>query len=178
MVKRVMTIVVLMVLCVSGVGSAKEVTPMQVLYTTKQFFPTCSEVVVFSSKEYFQKNKDKIARAAAQNKIKPHVYIVEKSTDIGNALGTIAENSILIIFDSATLDQSNNKLYILSKCKTKKITIITSSQQFSDSGALLGILLDKDHKIKMVLNLKHNSFLKDKFTPDTIAKFGIAKVIE
>ena len=178
MVKRVMPMVVLMVICLSGIGRAKEVTPMQVLYTTKQFFPTCSEVAIFSSQEYFQKNKDNIARAAAQNKIKPHVYIVEKSTDIGNALGSIADNSILVVFDSATLDQSNNKLYILSKCKTKRITIITSSPQFSNSGALLGILLDKDQKIKMVLNLKHNSFLKDKFTPDTIAKFGIAKIIE
>lgn len=157
---------------------AKDVTPMQVLFTTKEIFPDCREVAIFVSREYFHANEMNIARASAQNHIKPHVYIIENSSDIGNALNNIDEGSILVVMDSDALTKSNNKLYILSKCKTKRISIVTSSPQYSESGALLGILPDDGQKIKVVLNLKHNKFLKEKFTPDFLAKVGVKEVIE
>ncbi|RMF65746.1 MAG: hypothetical protein D6743_07530, partial [Calditrichaeota bacterium] len=86
-------------------------------------------------------------------------------------------NAVLVLFDSPEMSRNKSKLYILSKCKAKHIAIVTSSMDYAESGALLGIVKGADQKVKTILNLKHNGFLRNKFTDDLIARVGIEEVI-
>jgi len=156
----------------------KEITPMQLLYTTRQVFPDCRELTIFVTADYYQKSKSKIARAVAQNHFKPHVFIIGRSSDIGNALGRIGKRTVLVVFDAKLLNKSNNRLYILSKCKNKRIAIVTSSKRYADSGATVGVYVEDGDQIKTVLNLKHSAYLKEKFTQELISRVGFEEIID
>lgn len=104
--------------------------------------------------------------------------MVNSASDIGSALRKIKKGSVMILFGSGVLSESKSRLYVLSKCKPKKIAIVTSSNDYAQSGALLSVVWDENQKLKTVLNLKHNEHLRSKFTADFIQTVGIKEVIE
>lgn len=168
----------ILLLCQNSLTFSKDITPLQLLFTVKQAFPDCKKLSILISKDLWAKQETNIARASAQNQIKATIYVVDSSSDIGSALRNIKEGSIMILFASGVLSKNKNRLYVLSKCKPKKIAIVTSSNDYAQSGALLGVVKDEKQKWKIVLNLKHNIYLKSKFTPEFIRTIGIKEVIE
>ena len=168
----------ILLLCQNSLIFSKDITPLQLLFTVKQAFPDCKELAILISKDLLAKEKKNIARASAQTQMKATIYVVTSSSDIGRALAKISEGSVMVLFGSGVLSKKKTKLYVLSKCKPKKIAIVTSSNDYAQSGALLGVVRDENQKLKTVLNLKHNLHLKSKFTPDFIQTVGIKEVIE
>ncbi len=156
---------------------AQEVSSFQYFFIIKQIFPETKEVAVFISKGLLEKQKDFINRACAQQNLTAKVYIVNDTGDIGRNLKKIGDGSILLLFPDELYHKKSNKLYILSKCKEKKISLITSQPEFSESGALVGIFKDKEKKADLVLNLKHSEHLNDKFTEEFVDQVGFSKVI-
>ncbi|HPG39994.1 MAG TPA: hypothetical protein PLP19_09510 [bacterium] len=153
-----------------------KVSSMQLFFLVKQAFPEASEVNIFISKANLAEEKDKIARATVQFQLKALIYDVDNAADIGNGTKKISDNSILIVYDDEVFANKTNKLYILSKCKEKKISLITSSMDYIQSGALLGYIEENSAK-KIILNITHYDYLKEKFTNDVVQKIGVAEVI-
>jgi len=175
---KFLTVALILLLCQTNLVFSIDVTSLQLLFMVKQTFPECKEVSILITEKLLAKEKNRIARASVQNKIKSTIYVISTSSDIGSALSGISEGSIMVLYSSGVLSKNKSKLYILSKCKPKKIVIVTSSSDYSQSGALLGVLKDENQKLKVVLNLKHNAHLKSTFTPAFIQTVGIKEVIE
>ncbi len=158
---------------------AKEPSFTQLFYVTRQIFPEAEELIIFLSNEQLSAAKTKINRASAQSKFKSKVYIIENSTMIGQSVQKLPKQSILLIMSSDVLMKNSNKLYILSKCKEKQIAIISPTREYSESGALVGIISNaENNKLDLVLNLKHNEQFKSKFTAELIQKLDIQEVIQ
>lgn len=156
---------------------ANGVTPLQIFYVVKQAFPEQEKVEVLISKEMFAEMEGSINRAAAHNHLKLQVFVVESPIGISDALSGLKPNSVLVLFESALMLNNTTKLYILSKCKEKQIAIVTSSKAYSDSGALIALIQDQTDKPTLVLNLKQNEHLKNRFTQELIEKIGFQDVI-
>ena len=170
--------VVLLMLSQGAVAAAGDANATQFFYIVKKLFPEASEIAVFISPETLSEQKTMLDRAAAQNKVKATVYLIETSTDVGKRIRELKENSILVIFDSSVLLKKSTQLYVLKNCKEKQISVFTSSREYSDLGALLGIIKSSDSTVNLVLNLKQNEYLKPKFTDVFIKNTGIAEVIQ
>ncbi len=156
---------------------AKDVTPLQIFFLVKQAFPQATEVSVLLTQDDYNTHETALKRATAQMKIKAKVHIVSGSQDVGLALQKVPEKSPVVVFDAPTLSNSSTKLYVLSKCKEKQIPLITTSEAYLASGALLGIFRDESDKVKITLNLQQNEHLKDTFTQDVIDKIGVKEVL-
>lgn len=167
---------VALLLLQSTVLYGKEITAMQLLYIIKKVFPEATEISVLVDKAAFETEKEKIIRPAAQLQLKVKMFPVENPLDIGTAIQSIGSNSVALILSSNIFLENSNKLYILSKCKEKQISIVSNSREYSQSGALLG-LVDDNEKTTIILNLKHSDFLKDRFTQTFIQEVGIQEVI-
>ncbi len=152
-------------------------TPLQMLFSIKKVFPEVKEVSVFISKGQLASEQEKITRAAAQTQLKVVLYPIDNASDIGSSIRQIPEKSFLVIFDSAVMDQNSSRLYILSKCKERGISLVTSSSAYTESGALLGVLSGQDQKTDLVVNLTHNEQFQSKFNPDYVQQTGITRVI-
>lgn len=157
--------------------SAKDATALQFMFTVKKIFPDAKNVSVFMPTSTIDKEKSQLTRASAQAGLKTTVFGVNNYKDIGEALRKIDDGSVLVMFTSASLMDKSSKMFILTKCKKKQIKLVTSSKEYSDSGALLGIIPSDDHKTELILNLKHSAQLADRFTPETIKELGITTVI-
>ncbi len=129
------------------------------------------------SPDQVKSEKMRVERAATQTGLKAKIYAVNNYKSIGEALRTIPDNTILVLYNSPAIADINSRLYILSKCSKKNIFVVTSSKDYSDSGAMLGILSGEGNKMKIVLNLKHSGEFGARFTPDLIKKLGIQEVI-
>ncbi len=176
--KRILSVLTL-VLVIAGLGWAgNTATPLQVLFVLKKVFPEAKEINVLVTSSQLAAQQKRIGRAAAQTQLKVKIFEINSPTDIGKAIKEIPEAGFLVVFADDELAKNSNKIYILSKCKEKHIALITSSRDYSDSGALLGVLLDANHKTNIVLNLKHNAFLASKFSDEFIQKAGIAEVLQ
>lgn len=168
----------LLFLMLSVSMAGKTASPLQVFFTMKQVFPELKEASIFISKEVFEAEKTKISRAALQTQIQAQVYPIESPKDISKHLRNMADESVLIVLAGGILDDKSSKLYILSKCKEKKIAIVTNSADYTESGATLGVVAGEDGKMAPVLNLKHSPHLKAKLSQAMLQKAGIAQVIE
>ena len=153
-----------------------KVSSMQLLFLIKQAFPDVQEINVFINSTEMQDELATLTRAATQMQIKANVYEIANAANIGTGIQQIANNSILLVYDDEIFNNTKNKLYILSKCKEKQIAIVSSSNDFIQSGALLGYV-DTDGSKKIVLNLTYYDHLKSKFTPDVIQQIGVNQVI-
>ena len=170
--------VVLLMLSQGAAAFAGDANASQFFYIVKKLFPDATEIAVFISHESLSEQKTMLDRAAAQNKVKATIYLIETSTDVGKRIRELRENSILVIFNSSVLLKKSTQLYILKNCKEKQISVFTSSREYSDLGALLGIIKGSDNTVDLVLNLKQNEYLKPKFTDVLIQQVGIAEVIQ
>ena len=153
-----------------------KITSTQYFYLVKQGFPDAGEISIFISKYDLAHEKEKIERATAQFQMKAVIYEIDCSADIGKATKKMAENSILVIYDDHIFENKKNKLYIISKCKEKKIALVTSSIDYIQSGALLGYVENGDKK-SIILNVTYYDHLKSHFNSETIQKLGITEVI-
>ncbi len=158
--------------------SAKEVTFLQYLYTIKQIFPDLTECSVLIDKSMVDAQKSKLERASAQMKVKVVVYPVKNNKDIGKSMKEVRDNSVLILFSSSLFENKSTKLFVLSKSKEKKIALVTSSKEYVDAGALIGLLPNEKNKTDLVVNLKHSQYLAAKFTEDFVKTAGIKTVIQ
>jgi len=159
-----------------GIPVFAKITSTQYFYLVKQAFPDAREINIFISKYDLAHEKEKIDRATVQFQMKAVIYEIDSSADIGKGTQKINDNSILVIYDDYIFENKKNRLYILSKCKGKKISLITSSLDYIQSGALLGYVVDNGQR-KIILNVTYYDHLKDKFTGETIQKLGVTEVI-
>jgi ABC-type uncharacterized transport system substrate-binding protein len=172
----------LLILCyilvgISSICSANEASPIQILFTIKKIFPDIKEVSFFLIEDTYKDLKPKIERASIQSQITSKIYLIQDKLGIGQNIKNLEENSTLIILNSELYTENSTKLFILSKCKEKKINIITTINDYIESGALIGLILE-NNQVKIILNLKQNGHLKEKFTPEIIQQLGITMVIE
>ena len=167
-----------LIIGMNGSGLEKDANASQFFYMIKQLFPDINDVSVFLSEESLANQKTIMDRAAAQYKLKVKIFIIDTSIDVGKRIRELGENSVLVIFNSDVLMKKSTKLYILKNCKGKKIAIFTSSRDYSDLGALMGIIKNGNNSVDLVLNLKHNEHFKPKFTDAFIEKVGISEVIQ
>jgi hypothetical protein len=155
---------------------AKEATALQYFFLVKKIFPEKTEVSVFIDKDRLGEEKDKIARASAQTGLKALIFEVDDQKSIGQNLRQLADNQVLILYGSPVVEEKSSVMFILSKCKSKGVSIFTASRAYSESGALLGILND-EVGAELVLNLKQNEQLATVFNENFIQEVGIKRVI-
>lgn len=159
-------------------GAGERVNAYQYFYVVKRLFPEAEIVNVFISKSMVVAEQQLLQRAGVQNKLTPRIYTIDSAADIGQRVRELGENSLLILYPCALLEKKSSMLYCLSKCKSKQVAIISSSRGYSELGALLGIFENDQGTIELVLNLKHNAHLRNKFTDDVITEMGINQVIQ
>ncbi len=176
--RKILFILVVCIVSQWGSTTAKEVSSLQLMYVVKKVFPEANEVALLIPKYSLNENeKEKIARAAANTKLKVFVHGVETYADIGTALKSLANQSLLMVISSDILSENSSKLFILSKCKEKNISIVATSRDYAQSGALLGLVNEND-RIQLILNLKHSrDDLKGRFTESFVQEMGIQEII-
>ena len=171
-------LIILLSIGLNGFVIAKDANASQFFFMVKRLFPAVKEVSVFISEERLNARKTMIERAAMQNKIRVKIFLIETSIDVGKRIRDLSENEVLVIFNSDVLLKKSTQLYILKNCKEKHIAVFTSSRIYSELGALLGIIKNGGGTTDLVLNLKHNEYLKPTFSEAFIEQAGITEVIQ
>ncbi len=178
MMKKVVIALCLTLACgSSSILFGKDVTPLQLFFLVKQAFPDKQELAILITKEQYEEQETKIKRATVQMKIKAIIHMVSGSKDVGRALQKVADNAIVVLFDSEALTKQATRLYVLSKCKEKRISLVTTSKPYGESGALLCLYNDKADKLTILLNLKKNLHEKGRFTDALVQKLGVSEVV-
>ena len=175
--RKIIFSILLVFILTIGFSQAGDVTILQMLFVSKKALPEFEEVSVLITKWDMEANMEKINRASAQMQLKLALYAVENSFDIGEVFRKIPPQSALVIIDEGLFDNNKMKLYILSKCKESEISVVTSSQDYFDSGALVGYVMNEQGKRSIMINLTHYAHLQPKFTEEFIQVAGIEKVI-
>jgi len=171
-------LIVFLIMFVSVNVYAGEPTFMQYFYSVKQILPETKEIGVFITEDQFNEQKDKLNRAAQRTGVKAQIFLVSDMKSIGKNIKNIGGIDILLISQAEVLMSKSSRLFILSKCKDKKIPIISASEEYSRSGALVGLLEGDDGKSKIVLNVKHSPYLASRFTDEFNKKAGIKELIQ
>jgi len=174
--KSTSILICLILLVISGQNFAGDVTVLQLFHIIKQVFPETKNIALLMTKEDMNAELTKVNRAAAMTQLKVKIHAVENSFDIGKEIKRIAAKSILVVGNSELFNEKKTKLYILSKCKEKEISLITSSRDYVESGALLGLVKSEEGKSEVMLNLKHYAFLRDKFTEEFKQEVNITEL--
>ncbi len=158
---------------------AKDATAAQFLYMIHKILPEAKTVSVFLSSDQLDKAKTKLARAGATFGVKVKIYLVDTQKNIGENLKAIADNSVLVVYDTPTLMKKSSRMFILSKCKEHNIAVVTSSADYSKSGAFLGLIVDDKYKMKdFLVNLQNYSRFASKFTDEFKLALGVTKVFK
>ncbi len=158
-------------------GFAKEPSFLQYFYSVKNILPETKNIALFIPQSIFEAQEIKIRRAAKQMGIKAKVFLISDTRSIGKSMKELKDVDILLVYNAPVLVKKNSRLFVLSKCKDKKITIISSSRDYMDSGAFIYIGKDENKKTKIVLNLKQTDYLAARFTDESTKKMGIAQLI-
>ena len=176
--KRLISAVLLLTLVLAtGQALADDANATQYLTMAKQAFQDAKEVAIFISEEDLAKEKDIINRAALQNGLTAKLYVIANTIDVGKRLRELSPNSILVVYQSEVLSKKSTQLFVLKKCKESQIAVITSSSEYTELGALIG-LVKTGPRFELVLNLKQNDWAAARFPSDVIERLGIARVIE
>lgn len=172
------TILLILMLGLANILSAKEPTFLQYLYSAKQALPETEQVGIFITQSHYDAQKEDISKACKRTNLRAKVFVVSDMKSIGKNMKEIAGMDILLITQADVLNENASRLFILSKSKDKKIPLITSSDAYSKSGALLGLLPGEDGHSRMVLNVKHTPYLAARFTEEYNKKAGIKETIQ
>ena len=87
-----------------------------------------------------------------QNGLSAKLYVISNTIDVGKRLRELPSKSILVVYQSDVLSKkSTQRLFILTKCKEHQIAVITSSAEYSELGALIG-LVKTGPRFELVLN--------------------------
>jgi ribosomal protein L30E len=174
---KVKFIILLAAIFTFNLASAQEPSLLQLLFTVKKILPETKTIAVFITEKSYNTSQEKLARAAVQSQLEVKVYKISDSKSIGKSLKKLKNVGVLLVYNDPVLAEKKNRLFILSKSKSKKIPIISSSQEYSDSGALIHLSKGADKRTQIVINLKQSEYLSGKFTDEAKEKLGIAKLI-
>ncbi len=177
MTRRILQGFLLMYLLPVWLFSVSNPSSPKIFYVIKSLFPETQKVYVLIDQNSLPGEKENIARAAAQNKFKVTIFPVDLAADISKALREIPENSVVVVYNSEIFSNKSSKLFILKKSKEKKLALVACTEDYSRSGALVGIIPQASGKTKIVVNLKHSPAYQSKFTSDLVQQTGIAEVI-
>lgn len=158
--------------------SASEPTFLQYLYSAKQVLPESEQVGIFITQDQYDATKDDINKACQRTNFKAKVFIVSDMKSIGKNMKDVKKIDVLLITQADVLNEKSSRLFILSKSKDKKIPLISSSEDYSQSGALIGLLPGENGRSKIVLNVKHTPYLAARFTDEFNKKAGIKELIQ
>ncbi len=159
------------------IGFAKEPSFLQYFFTVKNVLPETKNIGIFISEKQYKAQEKQIKRASAQTGIKALVFIIADARSIGKSIKELNSSDALVVCNSPILEKKSSRIFILSKTKDKKIPVITASKEYSDSGALLCLGKDENHRTQIILNLKQTDYLASKFTDESVQKLGISKII-
>jgi len=174
---RKITLITLALVLSTQICLANQPSPLQIFYSIKKILPEAKKVGVFIPEETFKNDETKIARASKQMGMEVKVYLIKDTKSIGKNMKKLKDVDILVVYDDPVLVNKSSMMFVLSKCKDKKIPIISSSEDYSNAGALIFLGRDDNKKIYYVLNLKHTEYLAAKFDDASVEKLGIAKLI-
>jgi len=176
---RLLTKILFFILLVGfTIANAAQPTFLQYFFSIKKVLPDTKQVGVFLPESEFSVQKEKIAMASKRSGIKVKVFLISDMKSIGENMKSINGIDILLVYENPLLMEKSSRMFILSKCKDKKIPLITASEKYSKFGALLGLLKDENGHSKIVLNLKYSPNLAAIFTDEYVKKTGIAKRIQ
>ncbi len=160
-----------------GTVLGQSVSWTQYLFVARNVFPQADEICVLLPQDKVDGQKEALSRAASHFRFKVKLYLFSDALDIGRNLKMIPEKSVLIVSNSPLTEEKSTMLYILSQAKEKEISIISASQNYVDSGALIG-LVKENGRLRVVVNLKFSQQMAGIFTPEFNRKIGIIKVIQ
>jgi len=161
-----------------GSSLAENATSAQYLYMVNKVLPEVKKAAVFMPPELVEAEKSKLQRAAAAFQIQVTIYPIESNRTIGENLKKVSDDEVLIVYDSPVLMEKSSRLYILKKCKERNIPVITSNEEYSKSGAFIGIIVDGEFKISQLLvNLQHYEQFASKFTEEFSLALGVTQII-
>ncbi len=169
--------ILLLVFLLAHFASAKEPTFLQYFFSIKKVLPSAKTVALFIPGDVYQAQQQKIARAAKQSNLKVEVFQVSDTRSIGQQMKLLKEVDILLVYNTPLLTQKSSIMFILSKSKDKQIPVISASQDYVKSGALIGLLHDENNRTELVLNLKHTPYLASHFTDDVLQKIRATQII-
>lgn len=175
--KKRFSFLILQIFIFSSLAFGREVTLLQFFYTAKNVFPDVKEISIFLPAEQQAAEQPKIASAAAKMGLTVKLFLIDDAKSIGSNIKLLGNNTVLLVYDSPVLMEKSSRLFILSKSKEMQVPVITSSRDYSDSGALLGLFPDENNKLKLIVNLQHSPYLSAKFTDEFNQKIGAAEVI-
>ncbi len=176
--KKTTLILVIFVFALVGNVFAGQPTFLQYFFSIKKVLPDTKTVGVFLPESEFSAQKNKIAQASQRAGIKTKLFLINDMKSIGKNMQKLSGIDILLVYNTPLMMKKASRMFILSKCKDKNIPIITSSEKYSKSGALLGLLKGENGRSKIVLNLKHSPKLASVFTDDYVKKAGISERIQ
>jgi|GEM_PF-2506083 len=175
---RIFTVLVfILIFMLSGQVLADDANGTQYITMAKMAFQDAKEISIFISEADLAKEKSTINRAALQNKVQAKIYVIKSSLDVGKRMRELPDGSVLVVYQSEVLAKKSTQLFILKKCKEKQVGVITSSAEYSELGALIG-LVKTGPRFELVLNLKQNDWAAARFPSDVIERLGIARVIQ
>jgi len=174
--KRLSVILLLFFLFIQT-STAKEPTFLQYFFSIKKVLPSARMVALLIPGEVYQAQQQKIMRAAKQSKLKVEVFRVSDTRSIGQQMKLVKDVDILLVYNAPVLTQKASVMFILSKSKDKQIPVISASQDYIKSGALIGLTHGENNRTQLVLNLKHTPYLASHFTDDVLQKIRAAQII-
>ncbi|MCB0281020.1 MAG: hypothetical protein H6627_11680 [Calditrichae bacterium] len=167
------------VFCSASQLFAKNATAAQYLYMVNQIVPEKQNVAIFMAKDMVETEKVKLERAAATFKLNVTVYVIESARNIGESLKKIDDNTALVVYETPILQEKSSKMFIISKCKEKNIPVITPSEEYVKSGALVGIIVDDKFKMsQLLINLQNYAQFAPKFTEEFTLALGVTEIIK
>jgi len=172
------TNILFLLLILVSLASAAEPTFLQYLYSAKQVLPESENVGIFITQDQYDAGKDDINKACQRTSLKAQVFIVSDLKSIGKNMKAVKGVDLLLITQADVLNDKSSRLFLLSKSKDKKIPLISSSEEYSNSGALIGLLPGENGRSKIVLNVKHTPYLAARFTDEYNKKAGIKELIQ
>lgn len=172
------TITLFLLAIMISIGTAKEPTFLQYLYSAKQVLPEMEQVGIFITQDHYDASKDEINKACSRTSVKAKVFIVSDAKSIGKNLKNVEGIDLLLVTQADVLNEKSSRLFVLSKSKDKKIPLLSSSEDYSTSGALIGLLPGDGGRSKIVLNVKHTPYLAARFTDEFNKKAGIKELIQ
>ncbi len=176
--KKICLILLTIILMINHTMANKHPTYLQILYSIKKVFPEAKQVHLLIAQEDLENAHKKIERSSAQSHLKSIIHPIDTPAQINQALIAIPDGEIVVLYPSSLFQKNNIKLFILKKIKEKKMFLVTTSTQYSQSGALLGVLPEEGKKTKIVLNLKHYPYLKEKLDINTLKAVNFAQIIQ
>lgn len=169
--------VFLMIFIMAGFIQAQEPSYLQYFFTVKKILPETKTVGVFIDEATYSQKEVKIKRAATQSGVQVKVFLVTDRKSIGKFMKELQGVDVLLLSRNSVLDQKSSRIFILSRSKEMNIPVISSSQEYSKSGAFLYLYKDENHKTHMVVNLKQTPYLAHRFGDEEAKKMGISKLI-